>query len=326
MTQWLEVEDGHEINLGDCAVEQVHVFELSAIRAVNAALAARRPLLVRGEPGTGKSQTALAAAKAMNRPFLSYVVDSRTAAQDLVWTFDAVARLAEAQLTGVLGRVPGHEMDEEKIKQRLDVRRFVTPGPLWWALDWKSAAEHVKTFGGSEPLCPENWNRAESPVVLIDEIDKADSDVPNGLLDVLGSGRFKPRGYDKPICVEGMSAPLILITTNEERSLPDAFLRRCLVLQIHLPQDGEELIKFLVRRGKAHFSGATEPVLRKAAEQTVKDRVSLKAKRLPAPGQAEFLDLVRALISLEKEESKQLSLLDDLAPYALNKHPKESSR
>src|SRR5512145_637776 len=109
MSRWLDVgdvgPDGKEQPLGACGsiTEKVHVLEKTAIHAVNAALAARRPLLVRGEPGTGKSQLARAAAVAMNRPFLSHVVDSRTTAEDLLWRFDAVGRLAEAQLAGALG-------------------------------------------------------------------------------------------------------------------------------------------------------------------------------------------------------------------------------
>ncbi len=326
MTKWLEVDAGYTEKLVDCSVEQVHVYELSAIRAVNAALAARRPLLVRGEPGTGKSQLAFAAAQSMKRPCLCHVVDSRTSAQDLVWTFDAVARLAEAQLVGALGRANEGAAEEERIKSRLDVRRFVTPGPLWWALDWQSAADHVRDFGGATPPCPDDWNGAESPVVLIDEIDKADSDVPNGLLEVLGSGRFKPQGYNDAFCVKGQNHPLVIITTNEERALPDAFLRRCLVLHLHLPTEAAELVTFFFERGKAHLPAAADTVLRKAAEQTVKDRVALKAKRLPAPGQAEYLDLVRALTALEKDEAEQLRLLEHLAPFALNKHPKDAER
>jgi MoxR-like ATPase len=321
MTRWLEVSPGETKKLVDCATEQVHVFDQSAIRAVNAALAAKRPLLVRGEPGTGKSQLALAAATAMNRPYLSHVVDSRTTAHDLVWQFDAVARLAEAQLSGALGR------NETESREKLDVKRFVSPGPLWWALDWQSADEHVKAYQcGSTPPTPKDWDKSEAPVVLIDEIDKADSDVPNGLLDVLGSGRFKPQGYADVLCTRGKAQPLVIITTNEERSLPDAFLRRCLVLHINLPKDNDELVKLLVERGLAHFPQCAEAVLQYAANQLVKDRTELKAKRLPAPGQAEYLDLVRAVIELGKDESKQLELLDQIALYALQKPPKDPTR
>ena len=321
MTRWLEVEAGECKKLVNCATEQVHVFEVAEIRAVNAALAARRPLLVRGEPGTGKSQLALAAATAMNRPYLSHVVDSRTTAHDLLWTFDAVARLAEAQLLGALG-----QRGETEIRQLLDEKRFVTPGPLWWALDWSSAAEHVKRYGGTPPPAPEHWTQSEAPVVLIDEIDKADSDVPNGLLEVLGSGRFKPQGYPTTLTTQRLAQPLVIITTNEERALPDAFLRRCLVLHINLPQDEHELIELLMRRGSAHFPHCSKKVLESAARQLVKDRVELKAKRLPAPGQAEYLDLLRAVLELRTDEHEQLQLLDQIALYALQKHPKDPAR
>lgn len=322
MTAWLEVSPGTPIKLVDCATEQVHLFDQSSINAINAAIAARRPLLVRGEPGTGKSQLALAAATAMERPYLSYVVDSRTAARDLLWTFDAVARLGEAQLAGALG-----QRDESSVRHALDEKRFVVPRALWWALCWEQAEAHLKYCGGEPPKTPPNWERAEPPVVLIDEIDKADSDVPNGLLEVLGSGRFQPQGYSEPFCVKGRALPLVVITTNEERALPDAFLRRCLVLHINLPKESAALIALLIERGRAHFDGTcSEKVLLEAAKQLVKDRAAQKSKRLPAPGQAEFLDVLRALSELSTEESKQLDLLRQIAPYALQKHPEELPR
>jgi MoxR-like ATPase len=277
--------------------------------------------LVRGEPGTGKSQLALAAATAMKRPYLSHVVDSRTTAHDLVWTFDAVARLAEAQLVGALG-----QRDEQTVRSLLDEKRFVAPGPLWWALDWESAAAHVRDFGGNAPPRPESWNPSEPPVVLIDEIDKADSDVPNGLLEIFGSGRFRPQGYAEGFCTRGKERPLVIITTNEERSLPDAFLRRCLVLHIELPSDEVELTKLLVKRGRAHFGACQESVLLAAAQQLVTDRKALRERRLPAPGQAEYLDLLRAVTDLETEEPKQLMRLRSIATFALQKHPRDAGR
>ena len=114
--KFLEIEAGTTVRLparGDLP-EQTHVFDADSIRAINTALAARRPLLVRGEPGIGKSQLAKAAAKQLKRPYVQHVVDARTESHDLLWHYDAVARLAEAQLCGVLGqrnrlRVLAHE-------------------------------------------------------------------------------------------------------------------------------------------------------------------------------------------------------------------------
>jgi hypothetical protein len=126
-----------------------HVFDANSIDAVNAALAARRPLLVRGEPGTGKSQLARAVAEYLGRPLITHVVDSRTEARDLLWEFDAVARLAEAQLQGALGR-PG-PVDEKALRAELAPERFVRPGALWWALNWESGTSRCSRCRAKRP-------------------------------------------------------------------------------------------------------------------------------------------------------------------------------
>lgn len=155
-----------------------HIFEKEDVDAVNAAIAANRPLLVRGEPGAGKSQLARAAAQGLGRAFVWAVVDARTEARDLQWSFDAVQRLADAQVVGVGGLDEG-----ETVAQRLDEMRYVTPGPLWWAFNWQSARERV---GDDKcPTLPDGCSADNGVVVLLDEIDKADSSVPNGLLECL---------------------------------------------------------------------------------------------------------------------------------------------
>ena len=319
--KWLDIKEGEVVILTDrvASTEQVHVFDKPSIEAVNAALAARRPLLVRGEPGTGKSQLACAAAAALGRPCLGHVVDSRTTAQELLWNFDAVARLAEAQLAGAL-RLP-----EPEVKKRLEVRSFVTPGPLWWALNWKTAKDQTDLIKVEAPHSPVGWQPGDGAVMLIDEIDKADSDLPNGLLEVLGQGSFRPHGFGDSLCLAG-EMPLVVITTNEERALPDAFLRRCLVLHIELPKDKTHLQELLIARGQAHFRERkiTTRVLAEAARQLVEDREDLKERNLPAPGQAEYLDLVRALTNKESDETKQLEWLETIKSYVLQKHPKDS--
>jgi len=167
-------------------------------------------------------------------------------------------------------------------------------------------------------------------VVLIDEIDKADSDVPNGLLEVLGSGTFQPRGYDKSVCVCGNCWPLVVITTNEERALPDAFLRRCMVLHLALPKlpdEREQFIKTRMNRGHAHFGKKTnDAVLKEAAELLAKDRETMQKRRLSPPGEAEYLDLVRAVTAQESEPTRQSALLKRIAQYALSKHPGDGVR
>ena len=291
--------------------EQVHVFDDPGDRsrkAVKSALAAGRPLLVRGEPGVGKTQLAMAAAKALGRPLISFVVDARCESRELLWQFDSVRRLAEAQVCGVL------KCDEETVRKRLRERNFVKPGPLWWGFDWTSAVEQSKRYGEEAKLHDSDVEPAEGRVVLIDEIDKADSDLPNGLLEALGSGHFEPQDCERVAMSE--PAPLVIITTNEERVLPDAFIRRCLVLHLEMPAEGE-LADFLIQRGKRHFPKASATLLRKAAEMLVKDR---RESPLPRPGQAEFFDLLRSVMALGTGERKRLALLKATEEFTLKKH------
>lgn len=306
----------HRIELAPLGnrAEEVHVFDDESIWALNAALAARRPLLVRGEPGVGKSQLARAAAakQVLDCPIVSFVVDSSTESRDLLWTYDAVKRLAEAQVSGALKETG------DDLKARLDPERFFHPGPLWWAFDWTSASTQAELVGDNSPETPIGWNPGDGCVVLIDEIDKAESDVPNGLLEALGTGVFRPRGRREQIEIQG-EPPLVVITTNEERVLPDAFVRRCLVLDIVLPKEAEELQALLVERGRAHFKGLTnDDVLKLGAEMLVNDR--LAARSTPIPGQAEYLDLIRVVVELcPGDFDKQEQTLQRVANFVLKK-------
>ncbi|HYH67519.1 MAG TPA: AAA family ATPase, partial [Urbifossiella sp.] len=200
MTQ--KLPDKVEIPASGDGQPGVHLFDEASVWAVRAALAANRPLLVRGEPGVGKSQLARAAAVWLNRPFLSVVVDVRTESQDLLWSFDAVHRLAQAQICGALKVTnPAEWLGEAK---------FVHPGKLWWAFDWKDAKDQAEKVQDPIPSCPETWKPGGGCVLLIDEIDKAESDVPNGLLEALGSRSFPVRGRKDPVAVVG-EAPLVVI-------------------------------------------------------------------------------------------------------------------
>lgn len=322
---FLECTEGTRIDLPahGALPAAVHVFDAESVHAINAALAAERPLLVRGEPGTGKSQLARAAAVALKWGYRSKVIDARTEVQDLFFTFDAVARLAEAQLQGAL-----RSASSKSSAERLDEQNFLAPGPLWWGFDWASADQQARRVGAHRPPSPNDATAARA-VVLLDEIDKADSSVPNGLLEALGNGEFTVPGRGgKPIRLERERAPLVVVTTNEERSLPDAFLRRCLVLQIRLAESPAELVEWLVKRGKAHFPAMTEPILREAAELLVKEREVIKKRQLCPPGQAEYLDLVRVLERLAATKrgdraKAQRKLLNDVKRFALRKHPDE---
>jgi MoxR-like ATPase len=318
MSRYLETEPGTVVSLPARGAfpAQVHVLEAEEIGAVNAAMAARRPLLVRGEPGTGKSQLAAAAARALGCVFISKVIDAATEPRDLLWSFDGVSRLAEAQVQGVLrGR------SEEELRERLDERRFVAPGPLWWAFDWGSAVAQAGEVHQPEPP---QWPGADpelGAVLLIDEIDKADSSVPNGLLESLGSGQLHPPGLAEPVVMREGKPPLVVITTNEERALPDAFLRRCLVLHLALPADPEQLISWLVARGRAHFSDCAPAVLQRAAELLATDRTAARDQGLCPPGQAEYLDLLRAVTGQAEDEQGQIDLLQLISGYTFRKHP-----
>lgn len=295
-----------------------HIFEAKDVWAIRAALGARRPLLVRGEPGTGKSQLARAAAQALGRVFVSEVITSRTESHDLHWHFDAVARLGKAQAMAAAGQGNGSSLDEHL---------YLSPGPLWWVFDWQGAESQRKdaVVKGKRPNWPQGVTPDKGAVLLIDEIDKADSDLPNGLLESLGNGEFHVPYLDQPVrCRPELPPPLVVITTNEERELPPAFVRRCLVLQLALPT-GDGLIDFLVARGEAHFGNKlSKDIYRKAAGLVAKDRDSLIAQGMVAPGQAEYLDLLRAVLDVAPDAGRQDQALADLQGFILDKNPRAS--
>ena len=342
--RFLELESDPVVRLaavGDMP-EPVHQFEPRQVDAINAALSARRPLLVRGEPGIGKSQLARAAAKGLGRAFVAHTVDSRTESRDLLWHFDAVSRLAEAQLIGALGGRAPHRpagqaaadqaaaaqddgdppADTVRVEELLALDRFLHPRALWWAFDWEGAAKRAERLGLPTPPQPDGGDPANGCVVLIDEIDKAETDVPNGLLEALGAGSFHPHGANEPVVAKGV-APLVVITTNDERTLPDAFVRRCLVLHLRLPSDPKQLAERLIERGRVHFGRrVSAKVLARAAELLVADRETARANHwLPLPGQAEYLDLLRAVITRAPKANDQQRLIDAVAEFVLKKHP-----
>lgn len=292
-----------------------HLFDDAERNAINAALAAGRPLLVRGEPGVGKSQLARAAAIALNREFKPKVIDVRTEPQDLLWEFDAVRRLADAQ-------VLAHDLREgETVRDRLAERRYILPGPLWWGFDWTNAKKQAARYHGEDPDTIEDGLAPNGVVVLIDEIDKADSSVPNGLLEALGQQKFTTLTGEEIVC-EGRP-PLIVVTTNEERTLPDAFLRRCLVLQLNVPTDPEKQRRWLLDRGRAHFdeAEADDDLLKEAARLLMEDRAEIAARGLAPPGGAEYLDLLRAVVHLEDDMAARKNLLETVGKFTLKKHP-----
>ena len=317
----------------------VHQFDVGSLWALRAAVAAGRPLLLRGEPGIGKSQLARAAAVVLGVPLLVHVVDERSERDDLLATYDAVARLAQAQVSSLV------KGDGGDWQAKLSERNFVRPGVLWWAFDWRGARDQAELFGKHCRACPEppkppNWNEDDAaslgPVVLVDEIDKADPSVPNGLLETLGNAGFRvPHTGERVVMKEG-KRPLIIITTNEERELPAAFLRRCLVHQMGFPASEGEAIEFLCHRARVHWpdeaASISGELCREVATALVGDRRLARGKGQDGqavPGAAEYLDLIRVLVELGKgkagaeRDKLQRAALEQVARFVLRKNAPE---
>ena len=281
----------------------VHVFKELTVAALQAAEATGRPLLVRGKPGVGKSETARAAAAFAQRPFLSVVIDGRTEPEDLKWRVDAVRRLSDAQ---------GHDVKDEIA--------YVAPEALWWAYDWGSARQQALGIGRTPEALPQQhpaWRpKADRAVLLLDEIDKADPDLPNALLEVLANKGFTPPfAKAPPVRCTDETRPLVIITTNEERELPAAFLRRCLVLKLELPTEPEALKRELVQLAQRHEADARDAldpeaakdtpaprvdpiVMEEAADLFLRLRTAAEQAEDYVPSTSEFLDLIRALAGL----------------------------
>lgn len=311
--------------------ETRHRHDARSLYAINAALASGRPLLIRGEPGTGKSQLARAAAHLLGRAFIWKVVDAQTQVADLFYSFDAIERLAQAQVAGALHG--GSNATGQKIAEILDERNYIQPGPLWLAFDAAGARDQQRRYEARcEVAAASVATTVSGPdrghVVLIDEIDKTDPSVPNGLLEALGQGTFAVlRG--KVSLHRAGPAPLIVITTNGERELPGAFVRRCMVLHIQLKKPGDGLAEWLMERGRTHFgeqftslltAERFTSLLARAADLVIRDRVRAEAGGLAAPGQAEYLDLLRAIAALPCPDGDHEALLDMIAEFALKKH------
>jgi MoxR-like ATPase len=270
-----------------------HLWSQSEIDALILAWAARRPLLVRGEAGSGKSQIARAAAEVLGSQPLVEVIHPRFEALDLLYRVDSVGRLADAHL------------------QRLDEsnEKYVKRGRLWEAFARGEAA-------------------GAAPVLLVDEIDKADADVPNALLEVLGNRSFTvPPLNDRVVRAEAGRLPLVVITTNEERELPPAFVRRCVVLNLNPPKDQAAFVKWLIDRGSVHHHlDVADTARRHAAGQVFDDRQAAVAAGYPPVGLAEYIDLLTALDELTRDSlgpersARQLAWLQRLSVYALVKN------
>ncbi len=224
--------------------------------AVNAAVTLQRPLLVKGEPGTGKTMLAEEVAAAMQMPLLQWHIKSTTKAQQGLYEYDAVSRLRDSQLAGVAGG------DAQRVK---DIRNYIVQGVLWQAFT------------------------AEQPVVLlIDEIDKADIEFPNDLLRELDRMEFYV--YETRELVKAQHRPIVFITSNNEKELPDAFLRRCFFHYIKFP-DAETMQRIV----DVHFPGLKKELLGSALKTfyDVRNLPGLKKK----PSTSELLDWLKLLVA-----------------------------
>ncbi|MGR0064286.1 AAA family ATPase [Bordetella bronchiseptica] len=218
--------------------------------AVNAALTLQRPLLIKGEPGTGKTMLAEEVARALDRPLLQWHIKSTTKAHQGLYEYDAVSRLRDSQL------------GDEKVR---DIRNYIVQGTLWQA------------FEAPEPV-----------VLLIDEIDKADIEFPNDLLRELDRMEFHV--YETRQTVQARHRPLVIITSNNEKDLPDAFLRRCFFHYIRFPD--RDTMRDIVG---VHYPDIRQDVLRAALDTffALREAPGLKKK----PSTSELLDWLRLLLA-----------------------------
>ena len=218
--------------------------------AVNAAIALERPLLIKGEPGTGKTVLAYEVAKALNSPLLTWHIKSTTKAQQGLYEYDAVTRLRDSQL------------GDPRVK---DVKNYIKHGKLW-----------------------EAFTAPERPVLLIDEIDKADIEFPNDLL--LELDRMEFHVYETGETIKAKLRPIVIITSNNEKELPDAFLRRCFFHYIKFPD--RDTMQAIV---DVHFPKIQQSLVSKAMDifYEIREVPGLKKK----PSTSELLDWLKLLLA-----------------------------
>ncbi len=303
-----------------------HIFDEDDCYALWAAYAAGRPLLLRGKPGTGKSQMAKAIAEQLGWAFVSEVIRGNTELSDLHWHFDAIGRLSEAQAMSFR-----REESDTDWNKHTDPLNFLSPGAFWWAYDWKSAEQQYQacvTKLRPAPERPQKLTKSQQPdgvVLLIDEIDKADPDLPNGLLETLGQYQFTVPYLNQQSIQIGLKNPikadpsrlLVVITTNEERELPTAFVRRCLVHTLKMENSAGKREQWLIDRACLHFgTKISKTVYQEAAQLLWKDREAQSDSRY-LPGLAEYIDLLKALEFLKPKEQEQR--LRKIANFSLKK-------
>ncbi len=287
-----------------------HHFDRDQALAILAARAIKRPLLVRGEPGCGKTQMARAAAQLLRMPLAWLVVNERTETEDLFWKYDALRRLSDANN-------PKKGVQDEK--------EYLSAGPLWWALNHASAEEYEGKQSSKPYLGGRSDQREYSNgvLLLIDEIDKADRSVPNSLLEALGNYSFDVPYINHRVECEPQKAPLVIITTNDEQELPPAFVRRCLVLDIAF-KDEEAFVTTLAERGRALFASGfdSDEIYNNVASQlwSKREKAALAGATV-LPGQAEYLDHLEAVLAMKEyaPDLKESEAVKELAKLTYNK-------
>lgn len=286
-----------------------YVYEDPIVLAINVALATGRPLLLLGPPGCGKSTLAADVARRLGRRYHEAIISSRTRARDLQWHFDAVHRLADAQA----GR--------GRHSHRLSLERYVEPRALWWAFDPASAVRHGLQAGHKidVPLAAQRPGSQMAPraVLLVDEIDKAEPDVPNDLLVPLGTLRFTVEETGLEVCA--VEAPFVVITSNNERDLSAAFMRRCVLLRLEVPK--AERHRAIAR---AHFPldrypRASDSLIARVVEHFEVLSAEARQRKLRGPGTAELLDAILACVELDVNEGSPVWRA--ITDAALWKHP-----
>lgn len=235
--------------------------------AVNAAITLQKPLLIKGEPGTGKTQLAEELAKALDTELFQWHIKSTTKAQQGLYEYDAVSRLRDSQL------------GEEKVH---DIGNYIVKGKLWQAFEYQ-----------------------KRPILLIDEIDKADIEFPNDLLQELDKMEFFV--YETQQVIKAQQRPIVIITSNNEKELPDAFLRRCFFHYIKFPTK-EEMAKII----DVHHPGVKQQLLTEALEVffDLRELNGLKKK----PSTSELIDWLKLLIADDVSQQTLLDKQSDVIP------------
>lgn len=250
--------------------------------AVDAAVALEKPLLIKGEPGTGKTMLAFEIAKAMDKKLLTWHIKSTTTAQQGLYEYDAVSRLRDSQL------------GEEKVN---DIANYILKGQLW-----------------------EAFESEKQVILLIDEIDKADIEFPNDLLLELDKMEFYC--YETKQTIRAKKRPIIIITSNNEKELPDAFLRRCFFHYISFPD--RDTLKAII---DVHYENLEQQLIEKSLDifYAIRDKRGIKKK----PSTSEIIDWIKLLLigKITTEELGKVTEEGDLPPYlgALlkNEHDKD---